>query len=105
MVGKVEEDFVEMAKQEKRFEELSDIDKLVIGQAVRIEIPFCDQYNMRRIAELLRGYAELLDFWSRRTDLPARVVLLHLRSEAKAMNKRVREITGHLHHTQKGKMQ
>jgi hypothetical protein len=98
MVGKVE-DFVEMAKQEKRFDELSDLDKMVIGQAVRIEIPFTDQYNMRRIADLLRGYAELLDLWSRRNDLPTRSVLVHLRSEAKAINSRIRDMCG----TQRGK--
>jgi hypothetical protein len=112
MVGKTE-DFVEMKKQEKRFDELSDLDKMVIGQAVRIEIPFTDQYNMRRIADLLRGYAELLDLWSRRTDLPPRSVLMHLRGEAKLVNTRIRErgeaklvntrireMTGRKHHKQ-----
>ena len=99
MVGKTE-DFVEMKKQQDRYDELSDLDKLVIGQAVRIEIPFTDQYNMRRIADLLRGYAEMLDFWSRRTDLPPRSVLMHLRGEAKLMNSRIRELTGRKHHKQ-----
>ena len=93
MVGKVE-DFLEMKRSEKHGSELTELDRVVIGEAVRIEIPFTDQYNMRRIADLLRGYAEMLDFWSRRNDLPPRSVLSHLRGEAKLVNARIRDITG-----------
>lgn len=74
--------------------ELTDFDKKIIGAAVRIEIPFGDVYNMRRIADLLRGYAETLDVYSRRTDLPARSILNHLKMEAKAINYRIAEMSG-----------
>lgn len=93
MVGKVE-DFLEMKRLRDDGHELTEHDRRVIGAAVRIEIPFTDQYNMRRIADLLKGYAETLDFWSRRNDLPPRAVLSHLRGEAVAMNYKIREMTG-----------
>jgi hypothetical protein len=74
--------------------ELSQIDKDIIGETCRLEIPFRDVYRMRQTAELLRGYAEQLDFYSRRTDLPPRTILFHLRQEARAINKQLRDTRG-----------
>lgn len=74
--------------------ELSQMDKDIIGDTCRIEIPFRDIHKMRVAAELLRGYADSLDFNSRRTDLPVRTILLSLREEARAINKRLREAKG-----------
>jgi len=93
MVG-TNEQFAEMKHREKFGDGLSELDRMVIGEAVRIEIPFVDAFAMRRIADLLRGYAETIDFYSRRTDVPPRTILVHLRSEARAINARIREITG-----------
>lgn len=73
---------------------LSQLDKDIIGETCRLEIPFRDVYAMRQTADLLRGYAEELDFYSRRTDLPARTILFHLRSQAKQLNYRLRELRG-----------
>lgn len=75
-------------------DELSQIDKDIIGETCRLEIPFRDVYRMRQTADLLRGYAEQLDFYSRRTDLPPRTILFHLRSEARALNRALRETRG-----------
>lgn len=74
--------------------ELSEIDKDIIGETCRLEIPFRDVYRMRQTAALLRGYADQLDFYSRRTDLPPRTILFHLRQEARSINKQLRETRG-----------
>jgi hypothetical protein len=46
---------------------------------------------MKQTADLLRSYADQLDFYSGRTDLPARTILFHLRTEARILNKVLRE--------------
>lgn len=74
--------------------ELSQVDRDIIGETCRLEIPFRDVYRMRQTAELLRGYADQLDFYSRRTDLPPRTILFHLRAEARVLNKALRETRG-----------
>ena len=75
-------------------DELSQADRDIIGETCRLEIPFRDVHRMRQTAELLRGYADLLDSYSRRTDLPPRSVLFHLRSEARILNRQIRETRG-----------
>lgn len=75
-------------------DELSQMDRDIIGETCRLEIPFRDIYRMRQTAELLRGYADMLDFYSQRADLPARTILVHLRSEARALNRALRETRG-----------
>jgi hypothetical protein len=75
-------------------DELSQIDKDILGETCRLEIPFRDVARMKQTAELLRGYAEQLDFYSSRTDLPARTILFHLRTEARMLNKTLRDMRG-----------
>lgn len=91
MVGTLEE----AVTTRKSFnQELSQIDRDIIGETCRLEIPFRDVIKMRKAADLLRGFAEQLDFYSRRTDIPPRSILFHLRSEAKGLNKKLRELKG-----------
>lgn len=75
-------------------EELSQFDKDIIGETCRIEIPFRDKFKMRKTAELLRGYADQLDNFSRRTDLPDRAILFFLREEARRISKELKELRG-----------
>jgi hypothetical protein len=92
MVGTLEEGL--SRKRVPDPEELSQVDKDIIGETCRLEIPFRDVYRMRQTAELLRGYADLLDFYSRRTDLPPRTILFHLRTEARVLNAKLRATRG-----------
>ncbi|MDI3304642.1 MAG: hypothetical protein QJR04_25170 [Burkholderia multivorans] len=94
MVNITPEEVMAQRRAQEARDRLTDFDKAIIGGATRIEIPFCDVVNMRRIADLLRGYANTLDVYSRRTDLPARSILLHLKMEAKVINNRIRQMTG-----------
>ncbi len=75
-------------------EELSEFDKGIIGQTCRLEIPFRDKFRMRKTAELLRGYADTLDNFSRRTDLPDRAILFFLREEARRINYEIKQTKG-----------
>src|SRR5258708_12703711 len=86
MVNITPEEVMAMRKKPEPTE-LSQIDKDILGETCRLEIPFRDVARMRQTAELLRGYADQLDFYSGRTDLPARTVLFHLRTEARILTK------------------
>jgi hypothetical protein len=93
MVGTVEEAVSSMRRKDI-MDGLSDWDKRVIGRACRLEVPLSDAYTLRRIADLLRGFAAMLDNHSRRTDLSERAVLYDIKAEAMTFNARVRELHG-----------
>lgn len=92
MVGTVEEALV--AKQRRDEDPLSDMDKAIIGDTCRLEIPFRDKIRLRQTADLLRGYADTIDFYTRREDLPERTILFALRDEARILNRKIRETRG-----------
>jgi hypothetical protein len=50
---------------------------------------------MKQTAQLLRGYADQLDFYSGRTDLPARTILFHLRTILNVQRHLIRRATLH----------
>lgn len=69
---------------------LSAYDLEVIGKSIRLDIPFRDEFVLREVADLLRGFANSIDFTTRRDDLPLRSKLLQLKLEARALNGRIR---------------
>lgn len=69
---------------------LSAYDLEIIGRSVRIEVPFDNEFVLREVADLLRGFANSIDFTTRRDDLPLRQKLVQLRYEARALNGRIR---------------
>jgi hypothetical protein len=91
MVGTVEGVLAERKDKKAITEELDDFDKKMIGAAVRLEIPFTSVYNMRKIAEFLHGYADMLDNYSRRSDIKDRAILYHLKMEARRINAKIRK--------------
>lgn len=77
----------DMRKKKRDPEDLTAYDRAIIGgNSCRIEIPLRDKFLMRKVAEMLRGYAETLDNYSHRTDLPDRAILGYIRDEAKRIN-------------------
>jgi hypothetical protein len=72
--------------------ELSQMDRDIIGTAVRIEIPFSGRYQLRQIAGILRAYADRVEFWTRQQEMDDRTVLFNLRMEAKLANRRIRDV-------------
>jgi hypothetical protein len=85
----------EMAKRRTNDAGLSEWDRDMIGRAaVRLEIPFADldQVAMRDVADILRGLANAMDFWSRRSDLSQREILLYLRASTREAVHRMRSL-------------
>ncbi len=76
-------------------DELTDFDrKLIGGRAVRLEIPLSNRYTLRKIPDMLRGFAALIDSHTRNPDIGERTVLLAIKAEVRSFNARVREIHG-----------
>ena len=88
---------------------LNALDRVVIGHAIRIHIPFDDLLLLREYAGLLRGLADDLDFNARRTDHPPldskdyppwrRTLLFYLKFRAGLINREIRD----LHRKRQGK--
>lgn len=90
MVGTNEEALAQR-QREREAEVLSERDKDRIGETCRLEIPFRDKDRLRQTATLLRGYADLIDFYAGRDDLPERTILFALREEARILNRRIKQ--------------
>ena len=65
-------------------DELNDLDRVIVGDVARLEVPLRSVVALRRVAEHLRGLASMLDQASRRDDLPARSVLFEVRMQVRA---------------------
>lgn len=89
-----EKEVIEAMRKKRDPEELSKFDQDIIGGTCRIEIPFRDKFKMRKTAELLRDYADQLDNFSHRTDLPDRAILFFLREEARRINRELKDLRG-----------
>ena len=74
---------------------LTEWDRDMIGRAAaRIEIPFADldPVAMRDVADVLKGLAATMDFWSRRTDVTAKDILVFLRNETLGVKRKIAAI-------------
>jgi hypothetical protein len=90
MVG-MNEDYVMAKRPTEDAHGLTAFERKIIGTGVRLEIPFAGKYQLRQIADILRGYAEKIDFHTRRTDLKDWEILSYLKNEAKVTQMRIRE--------------
>ncbi len=93
MVNVTPEEVLEMRKRREPGE-LGQMDKDIIGETCRLEIPFRSTARMKQTADLLRGFAAQLDFYAERHDLPQRTVLFHLAFEARVLNRKLRDTRG-----------
>ena len=74
---------------------LTKFDRDILGgQWVRLEVPFRDRWALRKWADMMRGFLTTIDFYTQQHDLPERTVLFHIQTEARELNKRMREYTG-----------
>ena len=92
MVGTVEEELKRRDIPDPEI--ISGFSRSIIGETVRLEIPFRDVVSMRQAADLLRGLAEHFDFYSRQQNLPAQTILVHLAMATRNTNAKLREIRG-----------
>lgn len=96
------EDVMARKRQEIEFGGLTDKDREDIGAAVRIEIPFTDEFKIRQIADWLRGYAEFIDQTSRHHALPLKARLRLMKSEASDLNRKIKDLHGREHFNPNG---
>ena len=93
MVGTVEEALAKKAS-EIEFGGLTEYDKERLGAAIRLEIPFTDEFKLQQIADMLRGLAADIDHISRNASLPLASRLMLMKSHAQQMNRRIRKLHG-----------
>ncbi len=71
-------------------ENLSKFDREMLGQSKRLTIPVTDRLVLRKVADLLRGLANVIDFESRRPDNTARSSLFRIATEVDSTNRKIR---------------
>lgn len=93
MVGTIEE-VVELKREKKQLEELSDRDKQMIGGSVRLDLPMDSQYRLRQIADELQRLAAILDRLSRDNSLTPRQALIEASTQAFFTRRDLLELAG-----------
>ena len=94
MVDFLPEDLEAMRKSRLKMEEMSQVDREICAAdtPTHLVIPMNDIYNLRRIADLLRGLASDFDVLSRRHDIRPRSIIMDARAAVRYANKRIREM-------------
>lgn len=75
-------------------DELTDLDRAIVGEVARLDVPLNSVVALRRVAEHLRGLATMMDQASHRDDLPPRSVLFEVRMQVREVNRRLRRLRG-----------
>lgn len=78
--------------EQRSTDELDDLDRAIVGEVARLDIPLNSVVGLRRVAEHLRGLAAAFDTLSRRDDLVARSVLFEARMTTREVNRRLRRM-------------
>lgn len=80
--------------EQQSVDELDSIDRMVVGDVARLDVPLRSVVTLRRVAEHLRGLAATLDQLSRRDDLVARSALFEARMYTREVNRKLRALRG-----------
>lgn len=75
-------------------DELDGLDRAIVGDVARLDIPLRSVVALRRVAEHLRGLATMLDQLSRRDDMVARSALFEARMTVREVNRKLRVMRG-----------
>ncbi len=93
MVGTLQ-DAVEMTRDKKQIEELTDADREMIGGTARLDLPMDSQYRLRQIAEELTKLAQMFDRLSRDNSVTARAALIEASTQAFFTRRAILRLTG-----------
>lgn len=93
MVGTIEQ-VLEVKREKKQLEELSDRDKQMIGGTVRLDLPMDSQYRLRQVAEELQRLSSILDRLSRDNSLTPRQALIEASTQAFFTRRDLIELSG-----------
>lgn len=95
MVNITPEEVLRRRKLEQQsVDELDGIDRMIVGDVARLDIPLRSVVNLRRVAEHLRGLAAMMEQASKRDDIPARSVLFEVRMYTREVNRKLRVMRG-----------
>lgn len=75
-------------------DELDDLDRAIVGDVARLDIPLRSVIALRRVADHLRGLATMMEQASRLDDRPPRSVLFEVRMQVRAVNRKLRVLRG-----------
>ena len=71
---------------------LSKMDLEILGRKeCRLCVPIVSRYDLRMVADIMRGLATVLDFESRRQDVPERATLFRIQQEIGLANRRIQD--------------
>ena len=79
--------------EEMGFKALTEFDRRILGdrRECRINIPVVSRYDLRVVADALRGLATVMDFESRRQDIGERSSLFRIQEEVRLANLKIRD--------------
>lgn len=80
--------------EQQSVDELDGIDRAIVGDVARLDVPLRSVVTLRRVAEHLRGLATVMDQMSRRDDLVARTALFEVRMYVREVNHKLRALRG-----------
>ena len=81
MVGTLNE-AIDLKRDQKQLEELTEQDKLIVGGTARLDLPMDSQYRLRQVAQELSQLAAVFDRLSRDNRLTARQALIEASTQA-----------------------
>ena len=102
MVGTVEQ-VLEMKREQKQLEELSDWEMAQLPRGLRIDIPLKSTVEVRRIIPHLKRFAQIADEQANRKDLTPVQILNNIWSANRSLRYKIEEIckTGRRHRTER----
>ncbi len=80
--------------EQQTTDELDGLDRMIVGDVARLDVPLRSVVALRRVADHLRGLATMMEQASHRDDLSARSVLFEVRMQVRAVNAKLRSIRG-----------
>jgi hypothetical protein len=80
--------------EQNSVDEIDGLDRMIVGDVARLDIPLRSVVSLRRVADHLRGLATMMEQASRWEDRPARSVLLEVRFQCRAVNAKLRALRG-----------
>ena len=98
MVGTVAE-VLEMRRETKALEEMSDWEMQQLPRGLRIDIPLKSTMEVRRVVPHLKRLAQIMEEQSKRTDLTPVQILRNIWAANRSLRYNIEEIckTGHRH--------
>jgi hypothetical protein len=91
MVGTLQE-VLDVKKEQKSFEEMSDFEMKQLPRGLRIDIPLKSTMEIRRVAALLHKFADMMERESKRQDLTPVQILRNVWGSCRTLRMHIEDI-------------